>query len=142
MSSRVIVRTARSRRAVGTAAVVGLLVLAAGCSSGSSGSTAGVQSGSTTPNIPGTAKITALTVPATVACGGKTSTTVPVQYATTGAAKLVLLIDGRDLPPTTAASATVNVQLHCDALPHTVVLVAYDGQGHRTVEQQMVNTQL
>ena len=142
MSFRPIVGTAPLRRAAVTAAVVGLLMLAAGCGSGSSGSTAGAQSGSTTPNIPGTAKITALTVPPTVACGGKTSTTVQVQYATTGAAKLVLLIDGRDLPPTTAAAATLTVPLHCDALPHTVVLVAYDAQGHRTVEQQMINTQL
>ena len=135
------VRIARSQLAVVTVAIA-VVLLAASCGGGSSGSTSDTTlSTNGTPNIPGTAKIDTLDVVPSVQCGGKTSTTVQVHYATSGAAKQLLRVDGRDVPGTDAPTGTLNAPVHCDALPHTVVLFAFDSRGHRTVLQRMMITQ-
>jgi hypothetical protein len=65
-----------------------------------------------------------------------------VQYATTGAKRQQVIVDGRDVPGTEAANGSVDAPVHCDPLEHTVVLVAYDSQGHRTSQTRFLHTDL
>ncbi len=111
-------------------AAVGVLALtAAGC--GTASDAAGTSS----------ARIERLEVPAAATCGsGATSVDIPVSYRTTGATRHKLLVDGRDDGLATKADATVTVPVHCDPLPHTVVLVAYDEDGRRTSLQRILQT--
>jgi hypothetical protein len=79
-------------------------------------------------------------VPATADCAGATSTTVTVTYATEGAKKQELYVDGRITPGTDATSGSVVAPVHCDPLPHTFVLVAYDENGRRTAAEKKLTT--
>ena len=83
-----------------------------------------------------------LDAPASVACNGATSTTVSISYATADAKSKQLLVDGLSIDGTEPASGSLVVPVHCDALPHTVVLIAKDADGGRTVKQTLVNTEL
>jgi hypothetical protein len=114
-----------------------VIVAASGCA-GSSGSASETPSTSTTPG-PGSAQITTFDVPASLQCGSNTSTTFTVTYATAGAAKQNLLVDGRPTPLTDASGA-VNVPVHCDNLPHTVVLYLTDSKGRATSQQKLLTT--
>lgn len=132
---------ATTRRSVtALAALVGAATLAAACG-GSSASTNGTTSTSDAGSAPGTAQIATFDVPASAQCGGKTSTTVPVHYAVTGSTKQLLRVDGRDVPGTDATTASLSVAVHCDPLPHTFVLIAYDAKGRRTALQKLLTTQ-
>ena len=131
-----------------SAAVVacGLFVLAA-CSSSSkpnaTPTTVGPASTTTVESSGGSgARITAFDVPASVACASASKTTVHVDYTVTGAARVELAIDGLDLPSTPAAQGSLDAPVHCDAVPHTVALVAYDAHGARTSQVKMVTTVL
>jgi hypothetical protein len=112
-------------------------VLLAACSSSS-----GSESSKSTPTVttadarPGSAKITALDIPPSVECQGKTSTSVTIQWATSGAAKRELYIDGRPIADATGVSGTVDTPVHCDPLPHDVVVIAYDDAGRRTSQEK------
>jgi hypothetical protein len=117
-----------------------LAVLVAACSDSSSASSDSTTTTVASDGAPGTAKITALDVPESVECGGKTSTTVSISYATEGAKKRELYVDGRKEQGTDAASGTVSSLLHCDPLPHTVDLIAYDAHGGKTVLEKKVVT--
>ena len=109
---------------------------------GGGGAASESQSEDSTAPQPGSATISALDVPASVACEGKTSTTVTVTYATEGAAKVTLLVDGRRLPEAKAVRATLDVPVHCDPLPHTFVLVAEDADGGQTADERVLTTEL
>ncbi|HXY94501.1 MAG TPA: hypothetical protein VEP49_18630 [Acidimicrobiia bacterium] len=113
--------------------------LLAACSSGGSASTKSTPTASTVAK-PGTAQITSFTVPTSVQCQGHTSTTVNIQWATTGANKRELYIDGRPIVEATSASGAVETPVHCDALPHDVVIIAYDDAGRKTTAQKMFDT--
>ena len=115
------------------AMVVATATLGAGCG-GSSDSSGASGSGSAT--------IDTWEVPTSIACGGQTSVTAQVRYVTSGASRRQLLVDGLKISGTDAASASLSVPVHCDALPHTFVLVVYDAQGHRAVSQKMLTTKL
>jgi hypothetical protein len=131
----------RVRRA--TLVLLALAVVGAACgddeSSTDSSSTTSTSAASAST---GTATIDAFDVPATTACAGATSVTVQASYATTGAVRWQLLVDGRELPGTDAPTATLDVPLHCDPLPHSFVLVAYDAAGAKTVKELNVGTEL
>jgi hypothetical protein len=88
----------------------------------------------------GAAKIKRFDVPTSVDCGGKTSTTVTVSYAVSKATKQKLVVDGRALGGTGKSQASVDAPVHCDPLPHTFVLAAYDSAGKRTTEQKVLTT--
>jgi hypothetical protein len=64
---------------------------------------------------------------------------VPVKYSTTGSSTTKLLVDGRPTP-LSSASGSVDAPVHCDSLPHTFVLFAYDAQGRYTSQQKLVTT--
>jgi hypothetical protein len=122
-------------------------VLATGCGGGDSGDAAapkdtGAPTSTSTSVAQGSAQITKLDAPATVACNGATSTKITVSYATTGASSKQLLVDGLRIDGTDQAAADIEVPIHCDTLPHTVVMVAKDGSGGKTVKQTMVTTEL
>ena len=141
-------RDARARRTLLVLATLATLAaLAAGCGggddSGAAATTTPGDPGATSTTLPqGGAKITKLEAPATVACNGATSTTVAISYATTDAASKQLLVDGLRIDGTDPASADLDVPVHCDELPHTVVLVAKDSSGAKTVQQTMITTEL
>jgi hypothetical protein len=80
-------------------------------------------------------------VPKSVQCGTAPSTKVRVSYATSGAQRSQLVIDGR-VEPGDAVSATIDPLVHCDGLPHTVALVALDAAGHRTSQVEYLTTAL
>jgi hypothetical protein len=123
--------------------VASLMVAALGaCGGGGGDDNASGATSTTVANTekPGTAQVTSFVVPASVECTGKTSTTVDVQYATSGAKKQELYVDGRLVPGTDAASGTVSAPVHCDPLPHTFVMVAYDANGRRTPMEKKVTT--
>jgi hypothetical protein len=123
-------------------ALGGMIVASlAACSGGSDSSSASPTSTTTpAPEKPGTAQVTTFEVPASVECGGTTSTTADVQYGTSGAKKQELYVDGRLVSGTDAPTGTVTAPVHCDPLPHTFVMVAYDNDGRRTAAEKKVTT--
>jgi hypothetical protein len=138
-------RSAKSYRLASViAALLALGALASSCAGDSSGSASPAKRGATvtTSARQGNAQITTLDAPASIACNGKTSTTVRIAYATTGAASKQLLVDGLHIDGTDPADGQLDVPVHCDQLPHTVVMVAKDADGGKTVKQTMVTTDL
>jgi hypothetical protein len=118
-----------------------LAVTAVGCSDSSDNTTKAAPS-STTPASAvqlGDARIVTFDVPATVECGGKTSTDVTVRYKFNGAKKMELLVDGRPYK-LTDSSGEQQATVRCDSLPHTMVLVAYDSSNQRTAQQKLLTT--
>jgi hypothetical protein len=67
---------------------------------------------------------------------------VQVRYATKGADRQDVIVDGRVVPGTESARGSVDAPVHCDPLEHTVVLVAYDSKGHRTAQTKFLHTDL
>jgi len=137
-------RTSAKRPVVALLVAIVAAAALSGCgggdSSSSASSTTSTKTTTTQADVPGTAKVTSFEVPATAACGGATSTTVTVSYATQDAAKQELYVDGRLSPGTDAASGSLAVPVHCDPLPHTFVMVAYDGNGRRTAVEKKLTT--
>ena len=117
-------------RWLGVGAAAALLVMASGCG-GNSGASGGDS---------GDARISSFEVPKTVECGGKTSALVTVDYVTTGAAKVLLVVDGLPQPTLAAKRGSVDAPVHCDTLPHTFVLAAVDSAGQRTSQQRLLTT--
>jgi ABC-type glycerol-3-phosphate transport system substrate-binding protein len=122
--------------------VAGAVVLGLAACSGDDGRAASGAATTTAANAekPGTAQVSTFDVPTSAECGGKTSTTVDVTYATTGAKKQELYVDGRIVSGTDVASGTVTAPVHCDPLPHTFVMVAYDANGRRTPVEKKLTT--
>jgi len=119
-----------------------IAVVAAGCSDSSDDSSKASPSSSGPPATAvqlGDARITKFDVPATVACDGKTSIEVTVQYAVSGAKKSELLVDGRPYK-LTDSSGEQKATVRCDSLPHTMVIVAYDSGNQRTAQQKLLTT--
>jgi hypothetical protein len=112
-----------------------------GCSSSSKASVPLPKATTTTVAPVGGAHITSFVVPASVRCGATSKTSVKVIYAVEGSAREELSIDGRAIP-LGAASASVSEEVHCDGLPHTVALIAYDAKGVRTSQVKMLTTVL
>ena len=128
------------RRSLALLAIGLSVVFTCACGSGGGGD----ASADTTPTTvePGNAKITTFVVPAAVPCPtGSTFVTVPVQYAASGADRMKLLVDGRQVK-LDGTQGEAKADVHCDPLPHTFVVVAYDSAGGRTVEQKLLNTNL
>jgi hypothetical protein len=65
---------------------------------------------------------------------------VTVGYATSGASKQELYVDGRPVPGTDVATGSVTAPVHCDPLPHTFVMIAYDAAGRRTALEKKLTT--
>ena len=129
----------RARWLTAAASLVLVAAVLTGCG-GDSSSSAQPKATTTTADVPGTAKVTAFDVPASVACTGATSTSVTVSYGTSGSSKQELYVDGAIVPGTDAASGTVSAPVHCDPLPHTFVMIAYDAAGHRTALEKKLTT--
>ncbi len=121
----------RDRSSLWASLVIGTLLMGAAAGCGSSSEASGTKS---------SAKIELLEVPESASCGGSTSVTVAVRYATSGAARQRLLVDGRDEGLATGPDGNVSVPVHCDPLPHTVVLIAWDDEGRRTFLQKILQT--
>jgi len=113
-----------------------------GCSDSSSGASG--DSSSTTSTAPSASgvKITSLTVPPSVDCNGKTSVDITIGYAVEGAAKQEVLVDGRQVDGTEQPTGSLDTWVHCDSLPHTIVVVGYDARGRHTSKQLMVTTNM
>jgi hypothetical protein len=136
-------RAPRSRRAwLPMVAAVAVAVLAAGCSNSSDSSGSPRPLPTTTVPEQGTAKIVKFDVPASVQCGALNSTTVPVTWATEGAKSQQISVDGRPVDGTDSATGSVNADVHCDALEHTVVIIALDAKGRRSFGQSILKTVL
>jgi hypothetical protein len=143
------VRAGRRRRLPrGVATLACALVVAASaaaCSSDDSTGSKSSDNATTTTagnSAPGTATIPVFDVPTTTACGGETSTKVPVKYQTAGAARQQLLVDGLEIKGTGPSEATLEVEVHCDTTPHTFVLIAYDANDQKTSQQKILTTEL
>ena len=119
--------------------LAGSLGAVTACSSGDSGSAASGTPTTTTP-VPGSAKIVTFDAPTQVGCGGKPSTTITVSYATKGAKRQTLIVDGRASDPVTAASGQIQAPVHCDSLKHTLVLAAYDDKDRLTSQAKYLDT--
>jgi hypothetical protein len=118
-----------------------LLSLSA-CGGGSSDASPKQSSTPTTQGAQtaGSARIISFDVPASVSCAqGTTSTTVSVSYGTSGATKQQLSVDGRPID-LSSGSGKVDAPVHCDTLPHTFVLFAYDAAGRYSSQQKLVST--
>jgi hypothetical protein len=116
--------------------------LAVACAAASCGGDSG-DSGTAEKPASGAsaAAITTFEVPPSVACpSGETSTTVSVQYTVSNSTRNRLIVDGLDAEGVDMPSGTVEVPVHCDPLPHTVVLVVYDEQGRKTSQEKTVTT--
>ena len=125
---------------VTTAAMVAIVVSLAGCGTSNDSSATESPSSSTMPT--GSASITRFDVPETVDCAGATSTVVEISYTTEKAKTQELVVDGLPVEGTDAASATLQVPVHCDELPHTVVLVARGASKQPTIRQKNLVTEL
>ena len=118
------------------ATVIGVALLAAavaGCSD-SEGSASGQPVSTTKAPAAGasTATIAQFEVPKSAVCEHQTFTTVQVSYATSGAAKAELRVDGKPIPLSDPKSGAVDVDVRCDPLPHDFVLFAYDAANRYT----------
>jgi hypothetical protein len=125
--------------------VAGLaLVLAAvlpACSSdSSSGSTAKASPTSSTALVPGTAKVVTFDVPATVKCQADSPATFTVSWKTSGATTTTVNVDGAPVPGAKGSAGSTQAQVHCDPLPHDVVIIATDSDGHFTTDRKILNT--
>ena len=128
------------------------LVLALGACSSSSKShastppttTAPAASSTTAPTVSqaGAARIVTFVVPASVNCNGASSTKVPVEYKVTDAARQELSVDGLAVDGVDKPSGTVDAPVHCDGVPHTVALIAFDAKGARTSQVKLLTTNL
>src|SRR5262249_52967869 len=115
--------------------LIGTLILAgvaAGCDSTSSSSTGAPVVTTTAPPKKGSAEITSFVVPDSGAWNQAT-------YARSGAQSVDALVDGR-LEPLNGSAGQYNAPVHCDGLPHTLVLVAYDAHGGQTSLSKIVTT--
>ena len=129
-------RVACSFAALGVAAALGAC-------GGSGDSGASAQSSDTTTAAPGSAEITSLIVPRSVSCpAGTTSVPATVSYTATGAESLQIILDGLEIDGARPPSGALEVRVHCDAVPHTVVLIAKDDAGRPTAEQRLLTTEL
>jgi hypothetical protein len=150
--------SARRNRITAGLALAGALALA-GCGGSSSGGAPPATGGTAPPdtNAHGAASIVSLDVPASIDCRDAKVTFVrmPVTYTTTGATTVKVLVDGRDITesmPTTGTvvsgsvpdatslptSGSVTASVHCDAVPHTLVIQAIDRDGQPTSEKKIV----
>ena len=129
----------RYQRAALVVALMLVAVIGVACS-GSSDDSAKSDSPNPTAVKNGDAQITSFEVPASAECAGKTSTTVTVSYATKDAEKRELYVDGRPVAGTERSSGSVDAAVHCDPLPHTFVMVAYDAENHRTALEKKLTT--
>ncbi len=77
-------------------------------------------------------------MPESVPCGGKTSVTTTVTFQTTGAKTNEVYVDGA--PVGDVAADHADIEVHCDPLPHTVVLTAVDADGGRTTDKKLLTT--
>ena len=134
-------RRARIAAVIGAGMMV-VALAAAGCSSSDDSGATTTDSSTTTTMPTGSAKITRFDVPESVDCGGKTSTVVEISYTTEAAKTQELVVDGLPIDGTDAASATLQVPVHCDTLPHTVVLVARGASKQPTIRQKNLMTEL
>jgi hypothetical protein len=119
---------------------VALLPFVAACSSSGSASPSASTTPGSTSSVASSAAIVTLDVPASVHCGGATSTVVPVAYAVTGSVRRELDVDGLAGPALAKQSGLVRAPVHCDALQHTAVLVAVDARGARTTRTKTFAT--
>jgi len=130
------------RLTVAAAVVVAAAALTACGSGGSSSAKSGASTTETTvkPDGTGTAKIVSYGVQDAAACpDGKTFVTIPVTFDVSGAARVELMVDGRPLK-LDGTKGSKQVDVHCDPLPHTMVLVAYDAKDNTTFERKLLNT--
>jgi hypothetical protein len=135
----------RGRRALALEMCIVAIVLALAASACGGSDDAGATGAATTSSSSppqGSATIQSFEVPTSVQCTNGPSTTVTVKYATSGAASQRLIVDGRDIPGTDAPSGSVDVPVHCDALPHTVVLYLLDSRNRPTVQREFLETKL
>jgi hypothetical protein len=124
--------------------LVGVLALCALASCSGDSSNNAAKAATTVPPTAvkgGDAAIDTFTVASSAACNGKTSVTVAVDYKISGAKKAELSVDGRP-QALDSMQGSVSPVVHCDTLPHTIVLVAYDSQNRKTAEQKLVVTTL
>jgi hypothetical protein len=105
-------------------------------------SSSGTSAGSTTTTELNSVSIRSFVVPASVQCGRGSSTTVHIAYAVAGARSQQVIVDGRPETGTDASSATITAPIHCDALDHTVSIVAYDVFGHHISRVKHLTTVL
>ncbi len=133
--------TRASRFGVTAVALVALLL--AGCGGGNDEAAVDPQdaTGPTTTIASGAAQVTELEAPTSVDCAGATSTTVSITYATSGATSQQLVVDGLAIQGADVPSGTFDVPVHCDPLPHTVVVQAKDQTGRPTTKSTTVMTE-
>jgi outer membrane biogenesis lipoprotein LolB len=115
--------------------VLAIALLLGACSSGSGSSgAANTAATSSTAAVPGTAKVVSFESPGSVACAADaTSATFTLSWKVTGAKKTVVQVDD-------APNGSAQADVHCDPLPHDVVLIATDSGGHFTTARNIVNT--
>jgi hypothetical protein len=133
----------RVRRALGGLAAIGLGALLLGaCSSGSDDARATQSSAtSSTALVPGTAKIESFDAPTDVSCAATdANTSFTVSWKVSGAEKTVIQVDAAPVPDTDSFSGTAQASVHCDPLPHDVVIIATDAEGHVTTDRKIVTT--
>jgi hypothetical protein len=63
-----------------------------------------------------------------------------VSWSVTGAKKTVVQVDGAPVPHTDGAKGSAQAEVHCDPLPHDVVLIATDPDGHFSTQRNIVKT--
>jgi hypothetical protein len=91
--------------------------------------------------VPGAATIDSFVVPATVSCpGNATNASFTVTWKVSGATKSVIQVDANPVAGSDKTSGSATAQVHCDPLPHDVVLLATDKNGHVTTERKILNT--
>ena len=90
----------------------------------------------------GDARIVKFVVPASVNCRGASSTKMSVEYEVTGAKRQEISVDGLAVDGVDGPSGTVDAPVHCDGVPHTVALIAFDANGARTSQVKMLTTVL
>jgi len=92
-------------------------------------SACGSSGGSQATPAAGAVAILSFVVPPSVACGPAPTAKVPVSYAVDSARSQHVVVDGRIVQGTDAASHTITVIVPCDNQKHTIAFVVQGTRG-------------
>jgi hypothetical protein len=94
--------------------------------------------GGSSSGQPGDPDIGAITVPNPLRCDVEGPAAATLDYRTAGADRVVLLVDGQQLPGLAPQSGPVTVTLPCDGATHVLVIAAVGPSGASTIDSRIV----
>ncbi len=95
---------------------------------------------SSDPSGEGSPQIGQIVVPAPLRCDAQGPAAATIDYRTSGAERVVLLVDGTQQPGLAPQSGPTTVTVPCDGTSHLVVIAAVAADGKSTIDSRVVMT--